>query len=1008
MSDYPFLHDRIKQFTYATGAANLELTDNAQGFSAFSDVYSDGDKFFYAITDGTRYEIGSGVYISSTNEIERHCITNSNGNSTNIDFPNGKKEIFVTYPATHSVMMGSGLADHNIPSDRGIAFWKSSHTLSYDSDLYWNDTLKRLGIRTNSPDYGIDVKGDGSNESMIRASGYVVGPTGIHFPAENGDDSSYAGGIQYKHFMPNTAGDNNFNAVIELSGEVNQIFKLRSQNAGYFLAGPIPPEGCSNDCGSALPSFRTISFEDLPQGVATEDSVNVLRDDLNTISGVVYGDLQDISRTFSFNVPSFNTEQLTLTYEYPEISELNIASGYSLTYTVKECTFGSQTYQYLPESVALLHSNLTESNGAKYINFNFYNHQEEIVGGGDAVNEFEHVFSDTTDFYISIHVDIQAENYENVVLSNPVTTTTTTSPPPSPPALSTSNSVTSFTVNGEPEFFRIYETDVLSSGNTDTRTINLSISSDVDNPNNDRLVVQTQALHPSGSLYLPASSVQILDLGVYSYSFDLPLHSGNLQDNDTLRFRLAFESNTSETNRINSFSAPITNSDLLHSCVYHGGQNKFDGVYIENGLPLEFSDPDYTDKYTKILHPPLIGESFYAFSRMPSSINLNHVLKTDCCITNNFFAVNQDGDVYAWGDNANSELGNGSSSPVLYPSKISGLHNITDICGGFSSVIALRSDGKVYRFGTSNGITRQTPEMILSTQTFTKISTYDNAFFAISDDNKLFIWGNTATRDGNNITAGVYNGVLSQPQGLDITINGSVIPVHDISCGMNHLLVRSNNDLIRISNSSIEIVATNCSTNGYTIAAGNEVSYYITTANKLMCDGHFSDENTYDGFTKIHHKLGRIFASKVLNSSDNACAGIYNRFYYAAGKNNGFITPSPFYENNDPYNITSEKFVLLAEFLQPTISFFSPYETGVITMNRHNFILPARKITHKNISDNAVVNNRHTLDTLPSTVYSKSNSVNNISSNWGIIEMLSSGNLSNHLLGQWGTTDIYK
>jgi hypothetical protein len=1008
MSDYPFLHDRIKQFTYTAGAGNLELTDNAQGFSAFSDVYSDGDKFFYAITDGTRYEIGSGVYISSTNEIERHCITNSNGNSTNIAFPNGKKEIFVTYPATHSVMMGSGIADHNIPSDRGIAFWKSSHTLSYDSDLYWNDTLKRLGIRTKAPDYGIDVKGDGSNESMIRASGYVVGPTGIHFPAENGGDSSYAGGIQYKHFVPNSIGDNNLNAVVELSGEVNQIFKLRSQNAGNFFAGPIIPEGCSNDCGSALPSFRPISFEDLPQGIATEYSVNDLRNDLNTISGVVYGDLQDISRTFSFNVPSFNTEQLTLTYEYPEISELNIASGYSLTCTVKECTFDSQTHQYLPESVALLHSNLTESNGTKYINFNFYNHEEEVIGGGDAVNEFNHVFSDTTQFYISVHVDIQPENYPETVFSEPPEITTTTTTTAAPQVQPTSNAVTSFSIDGEPTFFTISETDVLSSGNTDTRTINLSISSDVDNSGNERLVVQAQALHPSGSLYLAPSSVQILDSGVYSYSFNLPLDSGNFQDDDTLRFRLAFESNIAETNSVNSFSAPITNSDLLHACVYHGGQNKFDGVYIENGLPLEFGNPDYTGKYTKILHPPLTGQSFYSFSRMPSSINLNHILKTDCCITNNFFAVNQDGDVYAWGDNSNSELGNGSSSSVLYPSKISGLNNITDICGGFSSAIALRSDGKVYRFGSSNSTTRQTPQMISSIQTFTKISTYDNTFFAINDNNELFVWGNTITRDGQNITAGVYNGVLSQPAPLSITIDGSVIPVHDISCGMNHLLIRSNNNLIRISNGAIERVATNCSTNGYTIAAGNEVSYYITTANKLMCDGHFSDDTTYDGFTKIHHKLGRIFASKVLNSSNNACAGIYNRFYYAAGKNNGFITPSPFYENNDPYSITSEKFVLLAEFLQPTISFFSPYETGTITMNRHNFILPARKIIYKNISDNAVVTHRYTLDTLPAAVYSKSNSANNISSNWGIIEMLSSGNISNHLLGQWGTTDIYK
>ena len=268
MSNYPFLNDRIKQFSEDLGTGNLTLGDEAIGFSSFADVYADGDTFFYAITDGTRYEIGSGVFVTGvTNSIQRHAIINSDQNSNNINFPAGKKEIFVTHPATHAIMMGSGLANHNVPARRGIAFWESSHTLNYDSEFYWNDTLKHLGIRTNVPEYGIDVQGDGSAQSMVRASGFVVGPTGIHFPQDNGDDSSYEGGIQYQHFEPNELYDQNLNNIIELSGNVHNIFKLKKQNAGYVFAGPIAPADCLSNCGEALPSFRVLEEQDLPNTV---------------------------------------------------------------------------------------------------------------------------------------------------------------------------------------------------------------------------------------------------------------------------------------------------------------------------------------------------------------------------------------------------------------------------------------------------------------------------------------------------------------------------------------------------------------------------------------------------------------------------------------------------------------------------------------------------------------------------------------------------------------------
>ena len=112
------LHDRVKELTYTQGLGNFALARTADGFSDLERFYNYQDVFFYAVTDGTRYEIGSGVLLRhdfseadaiTYNEVVRHPFRSSNTDDSKIDFPPGVKEVFITYPATHAVMMGSGL-----------------------------------------------------------------------------------------------------------------------------------------------------------------------------------------------------------------------------------------------------------------------------------------------------------------------------------------------------------------------------------------------------------------------------------------------------------------------------------------------------------------------------------------------------------------------------------------------------------------------------------------------------------------------------------------------------------------------------------------------------------------------------------------------------------------------------------------------------------------------------------------------------------------------------------
>jgi|LakMenEpi03Aug12_release.lakeMendotaPanAssembly.Ray.scaffolds.fasta_scaffold00067_123 hypothetical protein len=264
------IYDRIKEISYTIGTNNIALGGAVKGFSTFSSVYSNNDELFYAITDGTNYEIGSGLYISSSNQIKRFPVKSTNSNNL-VNFPEGLKEIYVNYPATNAVFNTSGLSA--VPQNSGLPFWTSSNSLSYSNKFVVDSGNGRIGINKNNPTASIDIGGS-SSASNIKASGFIVGNSGIYFPSGNNGLSSYSGGLQLTHFEMNQT-DTYSASVIQLSGIVNQNILLKKQNAGTFFAGP--PSGCSPPCDPAYPNFRPLTVEDIPD-------LSSLYGDYNTIN----------------------------------------------------------------------------------------------------------------------------------------------------------------------------------------------------------------------------------------------------------------------------------------------------------------------------------------------------------------------------------------------------------------------------------------------------------------------------------------------------------------------------------------------------------------------------------------------------------------------------------------------------------------------------------------------------------------------------------------------------
>lgn len=256
-----YLYDRIKETSYVLGTQDFVLNGPVNGFSPFGSVYQNGDNLFYAATDGTFYEVGSGVYVTGVqNYIVRYPFRSSSNNQK-INFGEGLKEIFATYPATHSVYSASGLQNNSAPQEKGLAFWSSSNIINYDNNLIWDSGLRRLGIQKNLPVYAIDIGGP-AHESIIRSSGISVGASGIIFPFANNGDSSYIGGVQLTHYEPNNLeSSTDIDAILELSGVAKNSFLLKQQNAGLVFAGPV--SGCTPPCSPDYPNFRPLFIRDI-------------------------------------------------------------------------------------------------------------------------------------------------------------------------------------------------------------------------------------------------------------------------------------------------------------------------------------------------------------------------------------------------------------------------------------------------------------------------------------------------------------------------------------------------------------------------------------------------------------------------------------------------------------------------------------------------------------------------------------------------------------------------
>ena len=157
-------------------------------------------------------------------------------------------------------------------------------------------------------------------------------------------------------------------------------------------------------------------------------------------------------------------------------------------------------------------------------------------------------------------------------------------------------------------------------------------------------------------------------------------------------------------------------------------------------------------------------------------------------------ALNDDGEVFAWGTNRYGQLGNNSRRTSFVPVQVQGLYgegnlrNIVAVSAGEKHSLALNSDGEVYAWGGNSngqvgtGSTRfiyRVPVLVTALTDVVAISAGGNHSLALKNDT-VWAWGvNTSGEVGNG--SAVYS--IKIP--VQVTALTDVVA---ISAGGNHSL----------------------------------------------------------------------------------------------------------------------------------------------------------------------------------------------------------------------------
>jgi len=160
--------DRVKETSTTTGTGAIALAGAVAGFQSFASGVGNSNTTYYAVVNqaATEWEVGFGTLDSTSANLARTTVLASSNGGSPVAFTAGTKEVFVTQPATRTLVQASGGGTTN-----GVLFYTGAGVATATSALTFDGT-------------NFATTGSATAASFIPTSS--TAPTnGVYLPAAN-------------------------------------------------------------------------------------------------------------------------------------------------------------------------------------------------------------------------------------------------------------------------------------------------------------------------------------------------------------------------------------------------------------------------------------------------------------------------------------------------------------------------------------------------------------------------------------------------------------------------------------------------------------------------------------------------------------------------------------------------------------------------------------------------------------------------------------------------------